>query len=407
MNIAYLLADHGIPVFGDKGASIHVRDFAGALRDAGHEVTLLCAKQGPVSGEPSFVLRKIRPQAALEAPVDEEDPLAPRRAKENRYMATARAMEAAVIEHHAKCPFDFIYERYSLWSDAGVRAGRRLKIPVVVEVNAPLVEEQGTYRQLAQPEKARAIETSVFREADALVTVSRAMARHVVAKGADPKRVHVVPNGVNPAQFNPKQTPHALPEAEGRLVIAFAGSLKAWHGVDLLLDAFKELTGRLTGLHLLVLGDGPMMAWLRGYARGAGLENRITFTGWLPHDQVPRHLARADVAVAPYPHLENFYFSPLKLFEYMALGKAIVASDIGQIRELIQHGETGLLVPAGDTVTLVDAIEALLLDAETRNRLGANAARASRRFTWQANAERLMEIVQPLIRKPTGKKAVK
>jgi len=393
MRIAYLLADHGIPVFGDKGASVHVRDFAGALDALGHQVTLFCAKRGRAEAQVPFELVKVAvPPAGVVA--DEGDPLAARRAKEQRYQATARAMAEKVMALHQQVPFDAIYERYSLWSTAGLEVARALGLPLVVEVNAPLLQEQQTYRRLVLRDEAEAVERAVFSRADALVVVSRPLADYVVARGADPRRVEVVPNGVDRRRFHPRVRPASLSEAEGRVVIAFAGSLKAWHGVELLFDAFRELHRRLAGLHLLVIGEGPLGEWLRGYVRGAGLQDRVTFTGWRSHDEVARLLARADLAVAPYPALDDFYFSPLKLFEYLALGKAVVASDIGQIAEVVEHGRTGLLVPPGDLAALVEALEALVVDPALRQRMGVTAATAAEAFTWEANARRVEKLIR-------------
>ncbi len=392
MRIAYFLADHGIPVFGPKGASVHVRSMAVALAARGHEVTVLCTKQGrPVQNVPFRVEKVSIP--SLPPPDTDGDATPPARcAKERHYMATADALMERFLELHRQRPFDAIYERYSLWSAAGSRAARITGLPVVVEVNAPLRLEQAEYRELYHQDHARALEYETFSESSRLAVVSEALKDYVIAHGAREDRVAVIPNGYDPRIFHPRVTPTSLPETEGRTVIAFSGSLKAWHGMEILVESFRILCQRLAGVHLLIIGDGPMREWLRGYVRGAGLDDVVSFIGWTPYEEVPSFLACADIAVAPYPALDDFYFSPLKLFEYLAMGKPVVASALGQIETVLRHGRNGLLVPPGDPMALADALERLCLDEALRHRLARAAPEAVAGRRWEDNA-REVEIL--------------
>ncbi len=394
MRIAYILADHGIAVFGNKGASVHVRELADALCRRGHETTLFCTRRGPESPPTPFEVRKIRMTA--NPPPASEGGNAGQAAKEKRYMAAAQRLAHALLEAHRIRPFDALYERYSLWSAAGVEVARETGLPLVLEVNAPLLEEQAGYRRLIHRTEAERLERKNFEQAHALAVVSREMGDYVKRKGACTDAIRIVPNGVNPAHFHPRVTQASLPGTDGRFIVAFAGSLKVWHGIEILLAAFRELVRRLAGMHLLVIGDGPLRDWMEGYVAGAGLEGCVTFTGWRPHREIPALLARADVAVAPYPRLDHFYFSPLKLFEYLALGKPVVASDTGQIREILEEGRSGLLVPPGDALALADALEHLWVDEALRHRLATAAIRRAGHFTWNRNAERIEAIYAEL-----------
>ncbi|MCU0802132.1 MAG: glycosyltransferase family 4 protein, partial [Rhodobacteraceae bacterium] len=193
MRIAYVCADGGIAVFGDKGASVHITAMAAAFGRTGHQLRVLCARRGV--GAADYTVEQVA--ADLPPPDD-------RAAKERGHIATAAAIEARLVSLHRDWPFDLIYERYSLWSTAGVRAARRLGVRAVVEVNAPLVTEQAEFRALALPDEARTIEAEVFRSADALAVVSDELVGYVTARGAMAARVHVIRNAVDTALFTPQ-----------------------------------------------------------------------------------------------------------------------------------------------------------------------------------------------------------
>ena len=397
MKIAYITADSGTPVFGTKGASIHIRELVNAFSELGHSVSILTTKRGNGTGKLYAEVIKIKNKsscAELETKSDGEH--AHRLAKERRYLEVGKAMESQLLRLHTLRPFDLIYERYSLWSAAGVRAAKRLSIPCVVELNAPLVLEQQQYRTLVLANEAHAIESEVFTHATSILAVSKEVKNYALSKGADPVRTVVIPNGVDTKCFNPSVEPLPVGDMEGGFIVGFVGSLKVWHGIEPLLDAFIVLQKRVPSSKLLVVGDGPLRNWIEGYVRGARVESQVMFTGWVDYDHLPGLLQWMDVTVAPYPALDNFYFSPLKLYEYLAVGKAIVASDIGQIREAIDNGVTGLLVRPGDPVDLAEKLEQLYRDPELRQRLGQAAAQRAKAYTWKSNAERVIAIVESL-----------
>ena len=385
MRIAYVCADGGIAVFGDKGASVHITAMAGAFRRTGHDLHLLCARRG--LGSADYPVE----QVPVALPPHED-----RAGKERGHIATAAAIEARLLALHRDWPFDLIYERYSLWSAAGVRAARRLKVPVVVEVNAPLVSEQAEFRALVLAGVARAIETEVFRTADALAVVSdelvalRPCARGRTGPGAgDPQcRRH---RASSRRRCRPAHVP-GIPE--GAFVVGFSGSLKAWHGLDMLLPAFRVLRDRLPRAHLLVVGEGPLKAWVEGYAAGAGLAEAVTLTGWVGHADLPALLARMDVATAPYPVAAGHYFSPLKLYEYLAVGRPVVASRIGQTAQVLDGTEAALLIPPGDPGALTDALLQVAEDPDLAARLSRNAAVEGRRHDWADNARAVVALVR-------------
>ncbi|MFQ5565298.1 MAG: glycosyltransferase family 4 protein [Paracoccaceae bacterium] len=391
--MVYVNADCGIPVFGDKGAAVHVREMVRALRGIGCDTRLLAARLGP--GDPGD-LAGIAELVEAPARAASTGDMAGREAKEHSYLAAALAIEARLARHHRERSFDMIYERYSLWSAAGVRTGAKLGVPTVVEVNAPLVEEQATYRNLVLGETARALEREVFSTADALMIVSEGLRAYVVGRGARPDRVHVLGNAVDLTRFNPAVTPAAPGLDPAAFVVGFTGSLKRWHGIDILLEAFRQVRRQAPDAHLLIVGDGPKRGWAEGFAQGAQLDDAITMTGWIDHAALPGLIARMDVATAPYPPSQNSYFSPLKLYEYLAVGRPIVASAIGQTAEVIADGVNGILAPPGDADALAGALLALRADRDRAARLGRAAAVEGARHSWTRNARAVTDLAARL-----------
>jgi glycosyltransferase involved in cell wall biosynthesis len=167
----------------------------------------------------------------------------------------------------------------------------------------------------------------------------------------------------------------------------------------MLLAAFGDLHQADPSTHLLLVGDGPLRPRFEEEVRNAGLQEAVTFVGGVAHREVPYHVAAMDVAVAPYPALEEHYYSPLKLFEYMAAGRAVVASQVGQVAEIVVDGVTGLLFQPGDRAGFVDCIWRLKKDAVLRDELGRRARVACLEHTWSGNAARVMGWVEPLAKR--------
>lgn len=401
MRIAYLCADFGIPVFGAKGASVHVRGLTSALESLGHEVLILTprAEGNCPPGFPSEL-------AAID--LDEADRWVYDLLVEDRWAGAAVAREVRALLYagtlrrrgldllRAFDP-DVVVERYSLLGRAGIDLARALDVPLIVEVNAPITQEQAEHRGLAFAETARAVERDLLRAADRVVTVSSRLERWLVELGVDPVRVTVLRNGVDAARFdrggaerNPMR--ECLEAGDGSL-IGFLGSLRPWHDVQTLIEAVARLRRDGRSVKLVVIGDGPHKGVLAGAAREAGVD--AVFTGAVPHERVPAHLAALDVAVAPYGPSEDFYFSPLKLVEYLAAELPVVAADIGDLRHCVRPGETGWLYPPGDVDALTEAMRVALDDELAARRIArAGHEHARTEHSWEANAERLVELAR-------------
>ncbi len=407
MRIAYVCGDRGVPVGGTKGASIHVRGVVTALAARGHDVRIVAARSDPsAQALPASVIDVgfDRVLKDLQGSMIQGGADAILASETYNLLLNVR-LHRALVELDRLSRIDAIYERYSLWSWAGLHFARERGVPLVLEVNAPLVDEQRRYRTLSLLPVARGLERQVLSAADAIVVPSAALRAYVLQRAGRRSRVRVIPNGVDLDLFGSAAIRTADREArrDGRFVVAFLGSLKPWHGIRHLLRAFRLVRRSVPGAQLLVIGEGPMLPEIERADRRLGAD-AIALCGAVRHEDVPGHLARADVGVAPYPDLAGFYFSPLKIVEYLAAGLPVVASGIGQILDLVRHERTGLIVPPGDAQALAGALTRLHGDRRLRARLGRRAReRAVKRHGWSRVAEEIETILEDRVQGGRGR----
>jgi glycosyltransferase involved in cell wall biosynthesis len=354
------------------GQSVHVEELVSAFRALGHDVVVVGPgfyEQSGFGGESALVatLRRLLPGALGE--------LAELAYNVSAYRRLARAFRDLRP--------DLIYERYNLFYLAGAWLARRSGTPFFVEVNAPLAEERATHGGLKLRAVARACERHVWRSATNVLAVTEVLRGHVLAAGVAPARARVVPNGVVLERFAP-----AAEVAKAMPVLGFVGFVRDWHGLDAVLRFMAE--HRDTPVTFTVVGEGPARPGLAALAASLGVADRVRFTGLVPHADVPATVEKFDIALQPRV---VDYASPLKIFDYMAAGRAIVAPDQPNIREILQHERTALLFDPGRQGAMWAAVARLLADPPLRARLGA-AARAeleARDFTWRGNAARIVE----------------
>ena len=367
----------------DGGEVVHIEELISALRDLGHEVVTIghvdMEAERPAGGPSVFDAT----QRGL--------PKFLRESLELGYSLLAyRRLRQACLTHKP----DILYERANLFLLAGVWIKRKFGLPYLLEVNAPLYHERCSHGGIALKRLARWSEETTWRNADYVLPVSKVLADYVRSAGVPDERIVVVPNAVNLKRFSaPLDGTEAKKRLslEGRMVLGFAGYLRAWHRLDRVIDLLERDDGN--NLHFLVIGDGSGLPALRRQVRARGVSQQVTFLGPAPRDDMAGLISAFDIALQPGV---TAYASPLKTYEYMALGRVIVAPDTPNIREILSHGETALLFDSDSTTSFGQTIECLVRDPALRTRLGA-AARAvvvDQGLTWENTARRVVALAR-------------
>lgn len=292
---------------------------------------------------------------------------------------------------------DFIYERYSLYAGAGYLVAKLFSIPFIIEVNSPLSLEMKKHGDLTFAALAQRMEDWIVRNAHATIVVTAAMKDIFVQRGANPKQFVVMPNGVDRKIFNARVDGSQIRRKyrlQDRFVVGFVGWIRSWHGVDYLISAVDRAVAEIPGLSCLIVGDGPAIPELKKQVAELQREKEIIFTGALDSHAIPQALAAIDVAVQPNV---TEYASPIKLFEYLAMGKAIIAPDKDNIKEVVEDGHTALIYETGDIDQLAAHIKRLYHDPTLRHRLSQAAENLieERGYYWQANARKVIALVSP------------
>lgn len=346
-----------MPFAGTKGCSIHLRAVAHGLGRAGHQVQVICDRAGaPVSelsGEELMIARDGASESWLK-----------------------RCFEAHGSE--------LVIERLALLAPQGARAAAAARIPHVYEVNAPLNLEASKYRGFTKAAEAESSFRSGFALSQGSVAVSWAVARWVRSLAPSRHSVRVIGNGVDPlfleepSRADVKWAAMALGPARG-FRFGYVGSFKPWHDLDSLIDAAAVVAGSQP-VQVALIGDGPRATDI--LHRAVERSVPVIMAGAVPHEHVPAYMKLCDAIVVPYASADA-YFSPLKLMEAMATGRAVIASSTEPCRVVVRHRTNGLLVPPGDTIALAKAMAMVAEDPGLRRRLADQARRdIADRHTW-------------------------
>ncbi len=298
-----------------------------------------------------------------------------------------------IVKHKPDC----IYERYTLFFPSGIWAKKIFKLPLLLEVNSPLYEERKKNGDIKLNFLAEWSENFTWKNADFVLPVTAVLAEKIQQRKVAGEHIVVIPNGINRTRFNNTAKSKRIIDQynlNGKLILGFVGFVREWHRLDRVLNAMAN--NKAENWHLLLVGDGPARTQIEQQAKRQNIEDRITITGIIERDDISNYITVFDIALQPDVVA---YASPLKLFEYMALRKAILAPDRDNIREILTHGENALLFNPDDGESFIKHLCDLCSSNELRLRLGLAAAKTveDKKLYWEENALRVEKLFNQLL----------
>lgn len=396
MKILYYSPHPNLSLNSNSGYGTHMREMIAAFRRAGHTVEPLImggmeeaysSEAVPTSKRKILKLvRKGIPQILWQT------------AKDLRLNMQDWRFERQLSQKIESLQPDLIYERSAYLQSSGVRAAKKFGVSHVLEVNSPYVEERKTLGDggsLLSGYAAR-IEQELLEETDVAAVITSSLKEYFEREyGLQDKSFVITPNAINQRKIRWDQNEvgkiKSEHEIEDKIILGFVGSLLPWHGVDLLIKSLKDIRDHHTDTKVLIVGDGSGANDLKQLSHNLGVENDVIFTGRVPHGQVFNYIQSMDITIYPgSKDNENWYGSPVKLFEYGAMGKPVVIYDQPQIRDVMEAGKDGLLIEP-EVEQLTDAISTLLNNENLRNSIAQNFKdKVLSEYTWDKNVERVL-----------------
>ena len=385
IKIAYLCSDVGIPVLGFRGCSVHVREMASALAAFDQGITVYAPLKGKGNQFPHNIVEVKRFKKKW-------IPRDLRLILSNMNLFRACRKQFQLNKPH------FIYERYGLYGWAGVKLAREFSIPLIVEINTLLAEEEKD--RLHFPGLARVFEASIMKRADAICCNSEITRSLVLQRGAKEEKILVTPNGINLEKFSGSVDGGEIRKQyklEEKIIVGFVGILKRLWGICNIVECAQQVLPRTNDLHFMIVGAGKELNNIERLIAANGLTGRFTLTGGVSHSDIPKYIAAMDIGIAPYARKEPFHNSAMKIFEYMAMAKPVIASAQGQIKDIINHGENGLLIEPDDSDSLAKAILMLVGNRDMMREMGEKARASVESYTWEANARKILATYRSLV----------
>jgi len=370
----------------DDGQAVHVRELIGGLRAEGHdvlEVALVPKADGAGPAAAGGPWRRLS---------------LPRWATEIMEVGYDRKGVPMLLRAAKEFRPDFIYERHALHCASGLIASRQLGVPLMLEVNSPMCDEMAELGLLRFPRVAARRERDVLSGASRVLAVTEVLRRRLIERGAVPESTRVIGNGAEPDRYGERQRAAGRAWRAGlgeeAFVLGFVGYMRPWHRLDLALEVMSR--PGLERVHLALLGDGPALPALRERASALRLTDRVHTMGDVPADQLRAHVTAFDAALIP---AINGYASPLKLFDALAAGVAVIAPAQPNLTERVDDGRTGLLFEPGDVDSLSGKLRELVEDEGRARALGAAGLQSliEHDWTWRGNARRVVACFEELL----------
>lgn len=362
------------------GQYVHIEEIINALETLGHEVIIVApqvAEKAEFGSDGGWVskLRANLPKFASEL-------------LEFSYaFYVFFKLCMAIIKHKP----DGIYERYNLYLPAGIWAKQLFGLKLLLEVNSPLYDERKKYNGISLDMLAKWSEYYTWRNADHVLPVTHVLASYIVNAGVPLERISVFPNGINPDYFNTADAENRDERFKNKLVIGFVGFCREWHKLDEVMSLIADENN--SDLMFLIVGDGPVLNELKTQAKHLGIEKNFHITGLVERKNMPYWLDQIDIAIQP---AVTPWASPLKLIEYLAKGKAIVAPDTPNIKELLVDNENAILFDNEQQSSMINSVRKIVNDETLREKIqkGAHKTVTERKLTWLQNAKRITELFQ-------------
>ncbi len=393
MNIWYFCMDSHIASGTDQYApSIHTVETIRALQKQGHGVQSFFAGDGI-----KFKGHSLR--RTYQTLTQHSRPLAWSRALvRDLYEFYQNILERSVIDSiFRNNPIDMVYERLAQNKSSVSGCARKYGVPLMVESNAP-ADERKQYWGAPLDFITHSLEKKILERADAVLVVSTPLKKHYQKLGVGPEKIFVLPNGVNEIRFSPEKVSRNIRSElnlDGKVVIGFVGNIHKYHGIELLLPLARTFNPSSDNVHFMIVGGESVPNLPLFDPKAEGLDGLFTFIGPISNTEVPDYIAAMDICVLPQ---FMWYGSPMKILEYGAMGKAIVAPDLENIRDILTHGKTALLFDPCNVSALSQAVHDLADDEQLRNCIGtAVRSHILAQHTWARNAERIAEIYRHII----------
>ncbi len=381
MRVLYIHRTRGTGV-----EAVHISGIVDAFRHLGHEVMVLSpngiSQLGAENGARAKILHRVMTKFSRTAP--------------EFFFECAELFYnfpgyRAALTTAIRFRCDFIFERYAIFGLVGAFLSAHLALPWVLEVNYTSQNQLVRQRSRILSSFAKFLKQRMFLRPLVIATVSSFLRNHLIEEyGVMASRVVVVPNATDPDIFHPDIQPQrrcGTLVLNGKIV-GFVGGFYPWHGLDLLLDAFASLGNEFPDMKLLLIGDGPERKRLEGRAKVLGVGHRVLFAGTISHRDLPKWIASFHIGVMPD---SNEYGSPMKIFEYMSMGKPVVVPDYIPLRDVVDDGVEGLIFPPGNVDALAQRMRTLLEDNETYARMsGAARRKVVQRHNWEQNVRMIL-----------------